>query len=45
MKGKLGGGGGWERQREITAQEISILVAKGINKDSENLAQSKELRV
>jgi hypothetical protein len=30
-----GGGGGWERQREITAHEINILVPKGINKDSE----------
>jgi hypothetical protein len=26
---------GWERQREITLHEINILVAKGINKDSE----------
>jgi hypothetical protein len=32
----LGGGeGGWERQREITVQEINILVPRGINKDSE----------
>jgi hypothetical protein len=31
----LAGGGGWERQREITVHEINILVAKGINKDSE----------
>jgi hypothetical protein len=30
-----GGGGGWERQREITVHEIYILVPKGINKDSE----------
>ncbi len=29
------GAGGWERQKEITAHEINILVAKGINKDSE----------
>jgi hypothetical protein len=29
-----GGGGGWERQREITVQEINILVPKVINKDS-----------
>ena len=33
--GTWGGGGGWERQREITVHEINILVAKGINKDSE----------
>jgi hypothetical protein len=31
----LGGGGGWERRREITVHEINILVAKGINKHSE----------
>ncbi len=30
-----GGGGRWERQREITVHEINILVPKGINKDSE----------
>jgi hypothetical protein len=30
-----GGGGGWERQRDITVQEINILVPKGINKNSE----------
>jgi hypothetical protein len=36
VEGKLGGGGGgWERQREITVHEINILVSKGINKDSE----------
>jgi hypothetical protein len=29
------GGGGWERQREITVHEINKLVSKGINKDSE----------
>ncbi len=36
MAGELGGGGGrWERQREITAHEINILALKGINVDSE----------
>ena len=30
-----GGGGGRERQREITIHEINILVPKGINKNSE----------
>jgi len=35
VEGELGGGGGWERQREITVHEINILVAKGINMDSE----------
>jgi hypothetical protein len=34
-EGKLGRGGGLERQREITVHEINILLAKGINKDSE----------
>jgi hypothetical protein len=36
QRGNLGGGGGgWERQREITVHEINILVPKRINKDSE----------
>jgi hypothetical protein len=36
VKGELGGGGGgWERQREIIVHAINKLVPKGINKDSE----------
>ncbi len=39
-----GGGGGWERQREITVHEINIVVLKKSTR-TVNLAQSKELRV
>ncbi len=31
----MGGGGRWERQREITVHEINKLVSKGNNKNSE----------
>ncbi len=32
---------GWERQREITVHEIYLIVPKGINKDSENIAHAR----
>jgi hypothetical protein len=43
-RGRNGGGGvrhGWERQKEITVHKIYLIVPKGINKNSENLAHAR----
>jgi hypothetical protein len=32
---------GWERQKEITVHKIYLIVPKGINKNSENLAHAR----
>ena len=42
-EGEMGEGvrHGWERQKEITVHKIYLIVPKGINKNSENLAHAR----